>query len=98
MGTQIRIERLASRHPDSLPGIGGNRLRLRRSTLDEVDRDRARIALAVCDRHRVAIARLQLTEQGQRVMVVDKAHRLAGIESVQRAEDGSVTKSLGNPP
>src|SRR3546814_7217601 len=58
----------------------------------EVDDDCARVALAVNDLDVVAEAAAQLVEQGQRVVVVDEAHRLARLERAQRAEDRRVAE------
>jgi len=66
------------------------------SALDEVDRDRARRALAIFDGQRVAVARCELAEQRQRIVIVDEAHGLARGQRIQRAEDGSVPKALGD--
>ena len=62
----------------------------------EVDHDGARLALLVFDGHAFAIARAELVQQGQWVVVVHKAHGLAGLQCVEGAEDGCVAKALGN--
>src|SRR5512139_2994701 len=68
-----------------------------RSAADEVDHDFPGVALQVLDLDRFAIAAAQLVEQRQRVVIVDEAHALAGIQRVERTENGGVAKALGDP-
>ena len=62
----------------------------------EINHDLAGFALQVVDRHRSAIARLQLVQQWDGVVVIDKAHGLAGRERIQRAKDGRMAEALGD--
>lgn len=43
-----------------------------------------------------AIAFLQLAQQRQRIVVVDEAHRLAGLQRIERLEDRGVAKALAD--
>src|SRR5690606_29855773 len=63
----------------------------------EVDDDLPRLALAILDRHGVAVTGAHLVQQRQRIVVVDEPHGLAGPERVERAEDGRVTEALRDP-
>jgi hypothetical protein len=58
--------------------------------LDEVDHDRAGLALAVGDGHLFAVARRQPVQQRLRVVVVDELHRGAGLQAVEGGEDQRV--------
>ncbi len=62
----------------------------------EVDDDVAGLTLDVFDTDLIAVALLDLTEQGQGVVVVDEAHRFAVLERLEGTEDGSVAEALGH--
>jgi len=44
-----------------------------------------------------AVARTELVEQRQRVVVVDEAHGLAGMQRIERAENRGVAEAFGEP-
>ena len=76
---------------------GGRGRRSLGTELDgEVDDDVARVAGDVVDADLAAVALLDLVQQGQRVVVIDKAHDLAVLERLERTEDGGVAEALGN--
>lgn len=62
----------------------------------KVDYHALGITLDVLDVHLIAIALLNLIQEGERVVVVDETHRLAVVEGFKRAENGGVPKALGN--
>ncbi len=62
----------------------------------EVDDDVAGLTLDVFDTDLIAVALLDLAEQGQGVVVVDEAHRFAVLERLEGTEDGSVAEALGH--
>lgn len=62
----------------------------------KINHDLPGFTLQVADLNRRTIAGLQLVQQGNRIVVIDKAHRLAGSERIQRAEDGCMAKALGD--
>ena len=53
-------------------------------------------ALDVLDDHLPLIALLDLIEQRQRIVIIDKAHGLAIIERLECAKNGGMTKTFGN--
>lgn len=63
---------------------------------DEVNDDIARLTGNVVDADLIAVALLDLVEQRDRIVVIDKAHRLAVVECFQRTKDGGMAKTLGN--
>ncbi|SBT09167.1 hypothetical protein PROAA_310012 [Candidatus Propionivibrio aalborgensis] len=50
----------------------------------------------IIDADALSVARLQLTEQWQWIVIIAKAHGLAGHQRVKRAKYGGVAKSLGD--
>src|SRR5574343_1077634 len=72
--------------------IRENRLRLAVATNSgddgEVDHDSARLALLVLDAQVRTIAVLQLGEQRQGIVVVAETHGFAGLQGIERTEDG----------
>lgn len=78
--------------------LSGPLIAMRRALFVEIDHDGTGLTLHVRYLHPAAIARLNLAQQRQRIMVVDKAHRLAGGERVKRAKNSRVAKKrYGNP-
>ena len=65
------------------------------SLAHKINHDGARLTLQVGNVHALAIARLQLLQQGQGIVVIDKAHGLAWIERVERTKNGRMAKTLG---
>jgi len=63
---------------------------------NKVDHDGTGFALHVLDGHRLAIALVQLVQQGQRVMVIAKPHGFTWLQGIQRTKDGGMPKALGN--
>src|SRR5574343_1268733 len=80
--------------------IRENRLRLAVATNSgddgKVDHDSARLALLVLDAQVRTIAILQLGEQRQGIVVVAETHGFAGLQGVERTEDGGVAEALGD--
>ncbi|KGR99849.1 hypothetical protein X977_4873 [Burkholderia pseudomallei MSHR7504] len=68
--------------------------RRRRSLNGEIDHDRAGLALPVLDAHPRAVVLPDLFEQRKRIVIIDEAHRLAGLKRVDRAENRRVAKAL----
>lgn len=66
------------------------------SKTDEIDHDIAGFLLQITDRYGRAISCAELVQQGNRVMVVAKAHGLPWFQGVECAEDGGVTEAFGN--
>ncbi|HEX4910030.1 MAG TPA: hypothetical protein VFV64_04640, partial [Permianibacter sp.] len=62
----------------------------------EVDHNLAGFALLVLDVDALAVARAQLRQQRQRVVIVDKAHHFAALQAVKGAENGSMAEPAGN--
>src|SRR5665213_882532 len=72
------------------------RRRLRTLHHREVDRDLTRLSAHVSDRHAIAVPLANLTQQRDGIVVVAKAHGLAGCERIERAENSGVAKALGD--
>src|ERR1035438_9037304 len=88
-------------HPDWRDGIEEIGIahdvgRRGKSDPNEVDDDVAGLALAIVNRDRFAVAPLQLLEQGQRIMVVDKSHRLPRGQHIDGSEDSRMAEPLGD--
>ena len=67
------------------------------SANDEIDRNGAGIALTIFDRHRFTIARPQLIEQRQRIVVADETQwSLPGSGASSAPEDGGMAKAFGD--
>ena len=77
-------------------GLAPNRLLLGSSLAGEIDDDGPVLALHVVDRQRIAIASLELAEQGQRVVVVAEAHRFTDNQGIKGAEYCRMAKTLGD--
>ena len=62
----------------------------------EIDDDHPRLALHIVDGDGLSITGLQLSEQGQGVVVITKAHRLARHQRVESTENRGMAKAFGN--
>jgi hypothetical protein len=74
--------------PDGRPGVSG--------LDDEIDHDAFFALIKIFDLDLFAITGLHLLQQRNRVVIVDEAHALAGLQRIERAEDRGVAKPLGN--
>ena len=64
---------------------------------DEVDHHAFFALIEIVDLDLLAITRLHLLQQGNRVVVIDEAHAFAWLQGVERAEDRGMAKPLGDP-
>ena len=58
----------------------------------EVNDDLAGFALHVGDLYTFAEVLANLREQGKGIVIIAKTHRFAGIQRIERAEDGGMTE------
>ena len=65
-------------------------------TLDEIDHHALRLTGAVGGLDGLAVPRLHLLQQRDRVVIVDEAHHFAGQERIERAENCRMPKTLGD--
>lgn len=61
---------------------------------NEIDHDFSPFSLLIRDRQTIAVARLELVEQRQRIVIVHESHGLARVERVESAENSGVTKAF----
>src|SRR6185437_1279359 len=62
----------------------------------EVDHDVARLTSDVSDIHAAPEVMLDLRQERQRVVIVHKAHHFAGLQRIERTENGRVAETSGN--
>ncbi len=78
--TNSRIPRSIRARPPGFAAHPRNRPEDALSVPHEIDRDRAGLALQIANRDLFAVARAELVEQRQRVVVVDEAHGFSWVQ------------------